>query len=190
MIKKSILIVSVVAFVLLILSILPNEGLFIYCTPHDNKAEFSLIDPLGRNLGYDPIKKIKVLDDHHMEGQMPDSCYFYAPVGDDVVIDSPKYLTINQPIAGIYILKVYGMSNSEHYTIDLDDNKKLEGVVKQDQIIGYYIMFIPTPFKNIQYSARTDVSNAIITVIMLLWLGTALLSKKRKTTSAGGMPVC
>ncbi|MHC9544535.1 MAG: hypothetical protein AB9903_33885 [Vulcanimicrobiota bacterium] len=194
MVKKLLIIIIVVAVVALILSILPNDGFYIDCSPENNQAEFAIVDPLGRYLGYEPSKNNRVIEDHHQSGSIPGSCYFYTPIQslgpENVVIDSPKYLTIYKPIAGLYVIKVFGISNSEHYTINMDP-PTIEGVVKHGQIIDYYLMFIPTPFGIIQSVVRAETANTITPIIIVFIVGIALFSVRKRNLfrSTGNIPV-
>lgn len=194
MVKKSLIIIAVVAVIALILSILPNDGFFIYCCPENNQAEFAIVDPLGRYLGYEPSKNNRVVEDHHQSGSTPDFCYFYTPIGslgpEDVVIGSPKYLTIYKPIAGLYVIKVFGISNSEHYTINIDP-PTIEGVVKHGQVVDYYLIFIPTPFGIIQSVVRAETMNIIAPIIIVFTVGITLFSARKRNLfrPAGNIPV-
>jgi hypothetical protein len=187
MTKKILITIAIVAFIATIFSVLPNKGLELYCNTEAGETEFAIIDPLGRYLGYEPSTNIRVTTVRHMVGQIPDAYYSCFSTGavdaKNNLIHPSKNFWIQKPILGFYSLKIFGISNSEHYRVYLNnDNVILEGFVKRGQVIKYYLITFPTPFDVIQFAMKTETANFIISTIIITLIIIAIFVsvKKRK----------
>lgn len=127
-------------------------------------VEIQMIDPKGRITGYDPISGTMFKDN-------PKGLYYSETVSSIDSEDPPeeptKTLWINEPIAGNYILKIFGTGDGP-YTIDLD-GENTEGITNlRSSITGtataslyetYRVTYSPTGEANLSQSNQAPVAN-------------------------------
>ncbi len=129
-------------------------------------VEIQIIDPMNRRTGYDPETGLKLQEN-------PLSLYFSEEPpssldGDDVPEEPVKILNIVKPIAGNYILKIFGTGDGP-YTIDMqgikDDgtenlNTSITGTATPTLLESYRITYSPTGDASLSQTNQAPIANA------------------------------